>query len=172
MIARRDRPHLRPLTVNEQRVLERFFSKLALQWRKIILNPMALDIPGALYTDIFDVPDWVLDLMNALPSHYSAGLYIGYIEGNRFKPSLPLARTLSPMCGEALRCAIVNEDGEKRFLYGRQLDESHLITWVKGLTIVVNEFKEPLGWGLGLVRGKRKVIKPVWDLGWYLRRGG
>jgi len=156
----------------ELEVLREFASSLGLTLELIASNPMALEVPGARYIDVFDVPTGIAELLGYFEGHYAAGLYIGYIEGGRFKPSLPLARRLSSLCGVKLRCIVLDEEGEKRFLYGRTVRGGRVVEWVEGLTVVLNRLGEPLGWGLGLLRGGERIVKPVWDLGWYLRRGG
>lgn len=140
--------------------------------REIAVNPMALQVPGARYTDVFDVPEWAPPILSLLPSHYASGLYLGYVEIERFKPSLPLARKLSAYCGTRLECIVVNEDGEKRFLYGRTLLDHHLVKWAPGIAIVVNTEGEALGWARGVEKHGARTVQPLWDLGWYLRRGG
>lgn len=166
------KPRLRRLREEELRVLEDFASKLGLRLEDLASNPMALEVPDARYVDVFDVPEGIQELLGYFESHYAAGLYLGYVEGSRFKPGLPLARKLARLCGSRINCIVLSWDGEKRFLYGRIVREKDIMKWVEGLTIVLNPLGEPLGWGLGLTRGNERLVKPVWDLGWYLRRGG
>jgi 60S ribosome subunit biogenesis protein NIP7 len=163
---------LRRLEERELRVLEGFASSLGLKLSDIASNPMALQVPRSRYVDVFDVPEHLVELLEQLDSHYAAGMYLGYLEGDRFKPGLPLARKLSRLCGVRLCCIVLSEEGEKRFLYGRIVWESNVVNWCDGLSVVVNTLGEPLGWGLGVSEEGRRFVKPVWDLGWYLRRGG
>lgn len=153
-------------------MLESFTSSLGLSLNDIASNPMVLEVPRARYKDVFDVPVEIAELLDKLQTHYAAGLYLGYIEGDKFKPSLPLARKLSKLCNTRLKCIVLDWEGEKRFLYGRMVRGAHIIAWVEGLTVVLNPIGEPLGWAMGVTRGNERVVKPVWDLGWYLRRGG
>jgi ribosome biogenesis protein Nip4 len=166
------KPRLRKLLEREAKILEAFALERGLKLADIASNPMALQVPKAKYIDIFDVPRDLVEVLEQLESHYASGMYLGYIEDDKFKPSLPLARKLSKLCGEKLCCATLDWEGEKRFLYGRTVRGDHIVEWCEGLTIVVNPLGEPLGWGLGVVMEGERLVKPVWDLGWYLRRGG
>ncbi|MEM1927941.1 MAG: hypothetical protein QXS85_04325 [Acidilobaceae archaeon] len=163
---------MRRLKSGERRALERFLSSMGLSLEEVAANPMALEVPGARYVELFDVPEWALEVLELLPSHYAAGLYLGYVEKGRFKPGLPLARRLSELCGERVKCIVVNEAGEKRFLYGRTLRERHLVEWARGVAVVVNARGEPLGWARGVEKSGERMATPIRDLGWYLRRGG
>lgn len=168
---------LRNLTREEYRLLEAFAASLGVSVRAIALNPLALVVPGARYFDVFDVPARVLQSLGAVgESLYAAGFYIGYIEEYSFTPSLPLSQRISRLCGHTVGCIAVDGEGERFFLYGRRVHEDHVIEWLPGLRPVVNERGEALGWGNGVVveRGgiSFKIVEPVKDLGWYLRRGG
>ncbi|MCE4612491.1 MAG: hypothetical protein F7C07_01475 [Desulfurococcales archaeon] len=168
---------LRNLTRREYRLLEAFASSLGVSVRAIALNPMALVVPGARYFDVFDVPLKILQSLGVVGgSVYAAGFYIGYIEEFSFTPSLALSQRLSRLCGHGVDCIVVDSEGERFFLYGRRVHEDHLVKWLPGLRPVVNEAGEALGWGSGAVVESRgisfKIVEPVKDLGWYLRRGG
>ncbi len=172
----KEKPFLRPLNRREYRVLEAFAVGLGVPLRSIVYNPMALEVPGASYYDVFDVPLQVAKLLGAFPGVYSAGYYIGYIEESSFKPSIQLAIRLSRLCGQTIKCIVVDEDGERLFIYGRRVSSSKIKLWKPGLAIVVNKRGEALGWGRGkTIKFKGStipVVEPVRDLGWYLRRGG
>ncbi|MEM4820428.1 MAG: hypothetical protein QXN05_03920, partial [Acidilobaceae archaeon] len=116
-------PRLRHPKLEELKSLERFLSRLGLKVKEIAENVMALEVPKAKYVELFEVPMWVLELLDVLPFHYASGLYLGYVEKGRFKPGLPLARRLSSLCGRTFKCFVVDWEGEKRFLYGREVSE-------------------------------------------------
>ncbi|MEM0366491.1 MAG: hypothetical protein QXJ70_05485 [Acidilobaceae archaeon] len=167
------KPRLRELRDEEYRVLEEFAEKLGLKLSDIASNPMALEVPRAKYIDLFDVPAEIQLILRYFDTHYSAGLYIGYIEGNMLKPGLQLARKLAVKCSREIKCIKLTWSGEKKFLYGRIVrGEEDIIEWVEGLRVVINPLGEPLGWGEGIEKANIKIVKPVRDLGWYLRRGG
>lgn len=131
-----------------------------------------LDVPGAVYLDAFDVPRDLAGILGGLESAYSAGFYLGMIEGGEFRPGLPLARRLSRLCGSTIKCHVVDSHGERVFLYGREVWGEHVKSWGEGFTVVVNEAGEPLGWGVVKAKRGGRVLVPSLDLGWYLRRGG
>ncbi|BEP18060.1 hypothetical protein PYJP_14120 [Pyrofollis japonicus] len=79
---------------------------------------------------------------------------------------------LTPMKGYA----IVNEKGEKLFLYGRDVFSNNIIELREpgcrqGYIIVLNMYKEPLGWGKVRRDHDTIYIQNVIDAGWYLRSG-
>ncbi len=169
---RKVNPHLRPLKPTEFRVIEEFMKKLGTNLEEPPENLMALETPKARYIDVFSVPEGVRELLKHFQTHYSAGLYLGYIEKGRFKPGLPLARKLALDCNRKIKCIKLDDEGEKRFLYRRAVKQENIIEWHEGVTVVVNKQGEPLGWGKGVVEEGVRAVKPLKDLGWYLRRGG
>ncbi|MCE4601436.1 MAG: hypothetical protein F7C38_07775 [Desulfurococcales archaeon] len=139
----------------------------------------AISRPGASYDEVFLASGRVYRLLEKLDIEtiYSLGLYAGMIKpGSWFKPSLPLAHYLAPLCRGEINCIAVDGIGEKFFLYGRRVVEPRIARWRRGLSLVINVLGEALGWGIGKIAnigGKtRRVVEPVWDMGWYLRRGG
>ena len=166
------RPRLRKPSREEYRALHLFAAGQGIELESFTHNPMVLEVPNARYYDVFDVPVPVARVLGRLGSIYAAGYYIGYIEGYRFNPSLPLAHRLSRLCGHLIKCSRVSWSGEKFFLYGRRVMGDNIVEWSPGLRIVVNPLGEALGWGVGIVEGGVRVIEPFKDLGWYLRRGG
>ncbi len=171
---------LRKIRSEERKVIEKFFRKISLgdhaysfvDWEKIYV----LDLKEASYNDVYEVTEELLNFVDDR-FFYIAGLYMGLIyrtsKGIGFKPGLPLARKLSKLCQISIRCYILNEKGEKKFLYGKIVPESFILeSEDKGLGLVVNTQKEALGWGRVEIVGKYKRLVPVIDLGWYLRRGG
>ena len=165
----KEKPYMRKLRRDEYRALHLFAASQGLDLESIAHNPMALEIPGSTYNDVFDVPIGVARLLGGLDGLYSTGYYIGYIDRGSFKPSLPLAHRLSRLCGHVIKCIKLSSDGEKFFLYGRRVLAANVIEWSPGLRIVVNAGGEALGWGVGVSGG---MVEPLRDLGWYLRRGG
>ncbi len=132
------------------------------------------------YAEVFAPPNSriikILLKLN-LDDVYTLGLYVGMISpGKWFKPSLPLAHRLAAYCNKPVQCIILSELGERFFLYGKRVVEDNIIEWNNGLSLVVNMRGEALGWGIGAITkigGRtRRVLEPVWDMGWYLRRGG
>ncbi len=132
---------------------------------------------AAAYYEVYETPSWHPIRLET----YSTGIlvpgeFVGILEPRqRFKPGLPLAKRLSRKCG-IVRCITLSSRGERFFLYGRTVFEENILEWKRGLSIVVNELGEALGWGRGRIvkKGKHttRLVEPVWDLGWYLRRGG
>ena len=149
--------------------------KTPVLWKKLYV----LDIAEAKYYDMFEIPvEYPKELHLSNRNVYSGGLYLGLIyrtrEGLGFKPGLPLARRLSRLCKiYDKRCYVVNEEGEKRFLYGKPVPREMILNvGNRPLGIVINILGESLGWGRIEVRGGALRLTPIMDLGWYLRRGG
>lgn len=166
------KPRLRPANPEERGAVDSFARSLGVDPRAVYLELYVLEVPKAIYVDAFDVPPGLYRLLGSLESAYSAGFYLGMIRGGEFKPGLPLAWRLSRLCGVTLRCHVVDPHGEKVFLYGREVWGEHVREWGEGLSIVLNERGEPLGWGVVKAKRGRRVLEPSMDLGWYLRRGG
>lgn len=152
----------------------RFFAKeMGLPLQAIAKEPLALAPDRPLYYEVYDASRFkALEINNKI----ILGEFIGILVPRRaFKPSLPLAGRLAPKCG-ILKCIKISYNGEKYFLYGKSVMENNVEEWHPGTRIVVNPLREPLGWGIGRIvkRGARRerLVVPLWDLGWYLRRGG
>ncbi len=167
------RPRLRPPRPDEVEIINYFAYSIGISPSAIYVSIAVLEVPGARYQDIFDVPGWSLEATGPTGA-FSAGFYIGYIEGGRFKPGLPLAWRLSRLCGIALQCHEVDEFGEKVFLYGKPVYEDHVRAWAPGVSVVLGPRGDPLGWGRPEDKAKKggRLLAPIADLGWYLRRGG
>lgn len=135
-----------------------------------------LEVPGAVYRDVFEVPEWITLRPEVYGLLYATGYYIGLIAYRRgqpvFKPGLPLAHRLSRLCGTAIECHVVDEAGERILLYGRPVPLDLTLSVAGGLSVVVNTRNEALGWARLRVRGGKGYLEPLLDLGWYLRRGG
>lgn len=130
------------------------------------------------YVEVFSPSQEVFALLSRLPldSLYSLGLYMGMMKpGSWYKPGLPFAHRLAPHCGR-VKCIVLDENGEKYFLYGRTVYAENTVSWTAGPALVVNLKGEALGWGVGKIANiggrRRRVVEPIWDMGWYLRRGG
>jgi len=167
------RPALRPATPRERRAVDSFLEGLGVRPGAAYVSLAVLVVPGARYYDVFDVPGWALGVSGEAGA-FSAGFYLGYIEGDSFKPGLPLAFRLSRLCGLAIKCHRVDSFGEKVFLYGKTFFEEHVVEWGRGLSVVLGPHGEPLGWGYPVDKPKKggRGLEPLMDLGWYLRRGG
>jgi 60S ribosome subunit biogenesis protein NIP7 len=134
---------------------------------------VVLEVEGGPYVELFYMDARVAGIALRLGAAYSGGLNLGTMSDGVFKPSLHLARELAPLCkGGIAKCAVVSPRGEALFLYGKPVYEENIVKWVKGIALVVGADMEPLGWGVGVERGGKRIIRPIRDLGWYLRRGG
>ncbi len=136
---------------------------------------IALDVEEGDYVELFYIESRLHRLVLSLGAMYSGGLNLGLVDKNNggFKPSLHLARELAPLChGGVIKCSVLSPRGEALFLYGKTVYENNIVKWVKGVSLIVGVDYEPLGWGLGDEVGDERVIKPIRDLGWYLRKGG
>ncbi len=121
------------------------------------------------------------------------GLFLGVLQKGTTKlinPSLELGY-LALLSNAKQNIVYVNTNGEKLFLYGRDLfaqsiDNAILPIKYKNYVIVLNNYREYLGLGIALTSiysiydlQKLKIdnphfilIKNYIDLGWYLRHGG
>ncbi len=116
---------------------------------------------------------------------YALGFHVGRIRKNKFIPSLELGYAA---VAKTNAYVIVNNKGEKNFLYGKDIFTESIIdigTTIreKQVVLVLNDKHEYTGIGrsLGaitkrrdqiLVPRRKVIIKNIIDLGWYLRRGG
>ena len=152
--------------------LRRFAIEIGLPLEAIAREPVALAPEKPRYYEVYDAPRLPLPGdVRVIPGDFLGIL----VPARAFKPSLPLAARLAGKCG-VIKCHRVTADGERFFLYGRGVLEDNIIEWHPGVGVVVNELGEPLGWGIGRIvkRGakRERLVAPLWDLGWYLRRGG
>lgn len=153
--------------------LRRFAGEIGLPLHAIARDPVARAPDRPRYYEVYDSSKYrSVDFDDRI----ILGDFIGIlVPGIAFKPSLPLAGRLAPKCG-VIKCIRVTFEGERFFLYGRSVLEANIDEWHPGIRIVVNRLGEPLGWGVGKIvkRGLRRerLVAPLWDLGWYLRRGG
>ncbi len=175
---------IRKATTGEKSLIDIFCKRISVKTPKYLCyrTLYVLDLPSAKFKDVFDPSEKIIDF---LEKHldwkaYTIGTYIGLIGRKGFEPSLLLAHKLSRKCMNPVNCVIINEQGEKYFLYGRNVYQNNIVSYKKkGLVLVTNELREALGWGILEVEkrdntnyGDRLVLRPVKDLGWYLRRGG
>ncbi len=173
---------IRAASRNEIDTLKNFIESIGFDVRKTPISwerLYVLDIEEAKYYDMFEIPFECFEKSYLCKgSVYSAGLYLGLIyrtpKGLGFKPGLPLAKRLSKVCKICNRkCHVVNERGEKRFLYGKPVPKEMILNvGSRPLGIVINILGEPLGWGRIEAGGGALRLTPIMDLGWYLRRGG
>ncbi|MCE4623986.1 MAG: hypothetical protein F7B11_04475 [Caldisphaeraceae archaeon] len=166
-----DEENLTLLPKRDLKRVEGFAKALGIPLSSFLSNPVFLSRNGR--KDVFDLP--LFPKLVVKKYLYSLGFYVGYIKDKVFYPSLMLSKRLSRLCFLGI-CNRVDDFGEKVFLYNRRVFEEHIVEFRKGISIVVNERGEPLGWGVGkaiYVKNKEiKVVDPLKDLGWYLRRGG
>ena len=173
---RPEAPRLRRPTEGELAAIEGFARQLGAPLAALASKPYVLEVPGARYHDVFDVPEGAEAVIKRLPSAYSAGYYIGSLEGARFVPGLPLAQRLQRLCGAAIECIVLDSRGAKAFLYGKPVEEQNILEFHEGVKVVLDPLREAIGWGVGVKVTLKNVttrrVDPVKDLGWYLRRGG
>ncbi len=116
---------------------------------------------------------------------YALGFHVGRIRKNKFIPSLELGYAAVAKTNVYV---IVNDKGEKNFLYGKDIFTESIIdigTTIreKQIVLVLNDRHEYTGIGraLGAITKRRDkilaprrkvIVKNIIDLGWYLRRGG
>ena len=173
-------PRIRRALPREESLVVKFCREIGAHSSSCKWRIYVLEVPGGRFMDVFHLPPEVEEILARLLGGvaYSAGLYLGKISPEGFTPSLPLAHELARWCGE-LNCCILTSNGEKRFLYGRTVPASLVASiHMRGTSrkcLVVNARGEALGWGelAKSSKGRRTLaVRPVWDLGWYLRRGG
>jgi len=93
---------------------------------------------------------------------YALGVEIGTVSKG-FEPSIELADIISGCTDEK---AVVTEEGEKLFSYGRDVFLQNIVEGkTKGEKVVVNEKREVLGFGFF----DGEMLKNVVDKGFYLR---
>jgi len=161
----------------EWKPLERFARELGLQPEAIAREPVAVAPKrGAPYMEVYDLAATPMPFRRLLGHTLTPGDFIGILEPARsFKPSLLLGALLAGKCG-VIKCIRVTGDGERFFLYGKPVYGRRVLEWRPGLAPVLGEDGEFIGWGVGRehkIGGRRLLlVEPVWDLGWYLRRGG
>ncbi len=112
---------------------------------------------------------------------YSAGLFLGYLEKGRYRPSLPLAHVVAKYAERGV--VAVSDKAAQLFLYGRDVFSGSITRFLgplrKGdLVVVLNPLGEALGYGEVVsppqewLHGSEIAVRNLQDLGWYLRRGG
>jgi ribosome biogenesis protein Nip4 len=177
-------PRLRTATVIEENIIKSFCNSIGAEKWVCYSKLLLLEIPGGTYYDVFDPPARVERFLEEVLSYraYAIGMYLGILDVKRrqFKPSLVLAHRLAPYCKE-VSCCVLDSRGERFFLYNKPVREDHIIKCADpgrgGIRLVVNHRGEALGWGIvasdkSIKRRSKPILKPVIDLGWYLRRGG
>lgn len=164
----------------EKGLIDEFCASIGVEPSRCYSRLYVLDIRGAPFKDVFDPSPSVLSfLKNRLGwNAYSIGFYLGILGKNNFEPSLPLAHKLARLCPEKIKCVTLNSEGEKYFLYGKPVFGENIIEYNSlGPVLVENTLREALGWGILVLEdntkyGRRLVLRPAKDLGWYLRKGG
>ena len=158
--------------------LDKFHYDIGLGRPPWIDNLYRLHLERARYWEVYLPSSEILSLLNDLSSRpFSLGLYYGILRSDKFIPSLPLAHFLAPKAEDlGIHTTTLTREGERFFLYGKIVLPPNYTAWRRGLMLVVNSDGEALGWGRGRIvkiSGQRaRAVEPIWDLGWYLRRGG
>ena len=102
---------------------------------------------------------------------YAAGLPIGELVKNDFKPSITLIDIISKYTDRKI---IINKKGETMFLYKRSVFGENFVKDMpgeeKGICIVLNENEEVLGYGEVNRGNTLTILKAVLDRGDFLRR--
>jgi len=102
---------------------------------------------------------------------YAAGIPIGELVNNDFKPSIALIDIISKYTDRKI---FINKKGETMFLYKRSVFGENFVKDMpgeeKGVCIVLNENEEVLGYG-EVNRGNiQTILKAMLDRGDFLRR--
>ncbi len=131
-----------------------------------------------------DAKEIIDEILEKKKHPYALGFHVGRIRKNKFIPSLELGYAAVTKTNAYV---IVNDKGEKNFLYGKDIFTESVIDIgtnirEKQIVLVLNDRHEYTGIGRALgaitkrrdkILARRKVIiKNIIDLGWYLRRGG
>ncbi len=136
-----------------------------------IVDDDGTDVVTVASLDLTTLPPEVLDQLDHI------GLRIGTFEDGDFHLDLQGATLLAGVTRDlSLR---VNEQAARMWLYGKDILGDSVLQWPKGVRvgdacIVVNARWEAIGIGesLGRSRGQRAVVRPIHDLGTYLRDQG
>jgi ribosome biogenesis protein Nip4 len=181
MQAKKKMLKLKPLTREDYKIVTSMLSRVVKCQADRILPGKLYGQYGGPHIDIYSLSEDMELRARQLLSHginpYSAGLYTAMISKNRkIIPSLDLAKHIWMQCTPTeYRHTVVNEAGEKIFLYGKDVFHANIVqtNTDSGLTIVTNMYGEPLGWGfLKRKNGKELLIENIKDVGWYVRAGG
>ncbi len=163
--------------------LERWFGRRLVE---ALENRGEMYVASNRWAEVYLVPPEQVELVGLLAMStglhpYSAGLFLGYLEGGEYKPSLPLAHLVARHAERGL--ITVSEKAAKLFLYGRDLFSGSITSYRGplergGLVVVLNPRGEALGYGVVVAAPHEwssesvVAVRNVRDLGWYLRRGG
>lgn len=97
---------------------------------------------------------------------YFAGLFAGSFRREKFKLGLELAEHLYRL-GLLKNYMVVDEERERRFLYGRDVEFKGVRKLAGKLVVVVNKHGDVVG----LAHYDGKLLVNLVDKGWYLRKG-
>ncbi len=191
---RRNKLYLRLATKRELTIINNFLKNnwyldLERLFRQKTNNSLLIYIFEGYFNEVYGVKPsfkYIIDKLQKRGKHpYALGLHMGRFRRNKFIPSLELGYMVSRSTNA---CVIVNTEGEKNFLYGKDLLIKSIID-VKSpiqkgqIVILLNREEEYIGLGKALESITKKnnriitkqtgfIIKNIVDLGWYLRRGG
>ncbi len=149
-----------------------------------IVAPFNIFIVLGKWKEILLISDHLLRIFKEIKkvrSPYFMGIYFGDINKNKFKISLEGITLISKYLDKK---TILNDSGEKKVLYGRDLLKEDIKSMPyslerNDLSVLVNIQEEILALGKYLFSGdtiktmdlNQKIIKNVIDKGWYLRKG-
>jgi ribosome biogenesis protein Nip4 len=122
----------------------------------------------------FSIGPEVRKLKSTIPAiPFSAGLFFGELQGNKFKPGFPLLDILAKYTDRKI---IASKKGETMFLFHNSILEESIAKYgsdnlSSGLVLVENEAGEVLGYGeVKLDREGKKIIKNILDRSDFLKR--
>lgn len=100
---------------------------------------------------------------------HSAGLPLGQIKNNKFRPSIALLDILNNYTDQKV---FVNKKGETMFLYGKDVFAENFdkCDAREGFCLVLNDKGEVLGYGEIITKAKNKLLLNLLDRGDFLRR--
>ena len=149
-----------------------------------IVAPFNIIIVLGKWKEILLISDQLLRIFQEFKkvrAPYFMGIYFGDISRNKFKISLEGITFLSKYLDKQ---TILNDSGEKKVLYGRDLSKKDVKSIPYPLkkyemSVLVNVHEEVIALGKYLYSGEiiremdstQKIIKNVIDKGWYLRKG-
>ena len=174
-----------PATRDESEiVLKRIDSLLGEDVGKNVTNKMEIVIARGKRTELFLVPDKVMDAFRCTQGKrnpYCLGIYLGDLKNNELLLSIEGVSLCSPFTRNKVK---VTDNGEQAVLYGRNLTRALIDYFSTSISkgdkvVIVNKLDETLALGKALLDNDRfrdvdktkYVVENIVDRGWYLRKG-